>query len=106
MNASHVTIARMKGAWVYILASGRRGYLYVGVTSDLARRMHQHRSGETTGYVAQRRVYRLVYADHVADIEDAIAQEKRMKRWPRQWKFNLIERDNPDWLDLFEILNR
>ena len=85
---------------VYILASRYRGALYTGVTSDLLGRIHQHRSGTFDGYAKRRGIASLVWFERYEDIEIAIRREKTVKRWPRQWKFNMIEEENPDWDDL------
>jgi len=85
---------------VYILASQRLGTLYVGVTSDLIGRLWKHRHGITGGFVGRHRVYLLVRHEMCGDMAAAIAREKQLKRWHRQWKINLIEQDNPDWHDL------
>ena len=85
---------------VYILASQPRGTLYIGVTSDLAKRLWQHREGVTGGFVARYKVNRLVRFEMFGDMELAIMREKQLKRWHRQWKINLVERDNPHWVDL------
>ncbi len=85
---------------VYILASQKRGTLYIGVTSHLARRLHQHRADLLPGFTRDYHVHRLVWAESHATMPDAIAREKQLKRWHRQWKINLIEADNPDWRDL------
>src|ERR1044071_3521319 len=85
---------------VYILASQRNGTLYVGVTRDLARRIFEHRSNAVPGFVQTYRVYRLVYAEFHGSMADAIAREKRIKRWRRAWKLELNERENPQWRDL------
>ncbi|MCB2085502.1 MAG: GIY-YIG nuclease family protein [Sphingomonadaceae bacterium] len=85
---------------VYILASQPRGTLYIGVTSDLMGRLHQHREGITGGFTSKYRVHRLVRFEMFGDMESAILREKQLKRWHRQWKINLIEQDNPDWHDL------
>ncbi|WBH17269.1 GIY-YIG nuclease family protein [Sphingomonas radiodurans] len=90
----------MKQPCVYILASKRMGTLYIGVTSDLLARLWQHRSGTVPGFTAQHGVHRLVFYEMFADMPTAIAREKQLKRWHREWKINLIERDNPDWRDL------
>lgn len=87
---------------VYILANRYRGALYTGVTSDPLGRMHQHREGVLPGYTERRDIKRLVWFERHDDIEVAIAREKTIKRWPRQWKFNVVEADNPDWRDLAE----
>jgi putative endonuclease len=85
---------------VYILASGYNGTLYVGVTSDLAGRLYQHRTGQGNGFTERYGVYRLVYFEMHEDMPAAIAREKALKKWRREWKRNIIERDNPQWLDL------
>ncbi|ABC64899.1 GIY-YIG nuclease family protein [Erythrobacter litoralis] len=89
---------------VYVLASHYRGRLYTGVTSDLMARIYQHRDETMQGYTSRRDIKRLVWFETHDDIEVAIAREKTIKRWPRQWKFNVIEEANPDWLDLAEPL--
>ncbi len=85
---------------VYILASDRNGTLYVGVTSNLIGRVMQHRDGTFGGFTARYGVHRLVWYETADTMDAAIAAEKRIKRWPRQWKLNLIERDNPEWNDI------
>ncbi|WP_288456744.1 GIY-YIG nuclease family protein [uncultured Sphingomonas sp.] len=85
---------------VYILASDRNGTLYVGVTSNLIGRVMQHRDGTFGGFTARYGVHRLVWYDVADTMDAAIAAEKRINRWPRQWKLNLIERDNPEWSDM------
>lgn len=86
---------------VYILASRGNGTLHVGVTSDLVRRVEQHRSA-VGGFVRDYGIYTPVYAEFHATMTDAILREKRIKKWRRAWKLELIERDNPQWLDLLE----
>ena len=88
--------------WVYILASNRNGTLYVGVTDHLARRIAEHRDKLTPGFTSKYGVTRLVYVEEFTDAAAALAQEKRIKKWQRSWKLRLIERDNPDWRDLYE----
>ena len=90
--------------FVYILASKRNGTLYTGVTNDLRRRVAQHKAGSTGGFTRKYAVTRLVYFEIHASIERAIEREKRVKRWRRAWKLELIERENPEWRDLFETL--
>ena len=87
---------------VYILASGYRGTLYIGVTTDLARRMSEHRDAGRESSVGRYDARRLVYAEHHDRIDDAIRREKHLKRWRRAWKIRLIEEANPDWRDLFD----
>src|SRR4051794_2135893 len=89
---------------VYILASQRNGTLYVGVTSDLARRISDHRSNAVAGFVRTYGVYRLVYAEFHASMADAITREKRIKKWRRAWKLELIENQNSQWRDLADDL--
>jgi putative endonuclease len=89
---------------VYILASQRNGTLYVGVTSDLARRVCEHRSNAIAGFVREYSVYKLVFAEFHETMADAILREKRIKKWRRAWKLELIERRNPQWRDLTDEL--
>ena len=89
-----------QGGWVYIMADRYRGGLYTGVTANLAARVRQHRSGDGSDFCRRYDLDRLVWAEHAPDITDAIAHEKRVKRWRREWKFALIERGNPEWRDL------
>jgi putative endonuclease len=88
------------GGYVYILASRKHGTLYIGVTSDLAKRVFEHRTGAIGGFTRRYGLKRLVYVEAFGDIEAAITREKRMKEWRRDWKIQLIERDNPNWNDL------
>jgi putative endonuclease len=85
---------------VYILANGRNGTIYIGVTSDLMARLYKHRSGSNPGFTARYAIGRLVHFEMFEDMNSAIAREKQLKRWRREWKLNLIEQDNPDWGDL------
>ena len=84
------------GGWVYIMTNRYRGALYVGVTSNLASRVTQHRDGTGSDYCARRGLTRLVWAEFAAPIDDCIAHEKRLKRWHRDWKFALVEKANPE----------
>jgi putative endonuclease len=86
---------------VYIMASRKHGTLYVGVTSELLNRAAQHREGVMDGFTKQYGVKRLVWYEWYDGIEAAIHREKRLKKYKREWKINLIERDNPNWDDLF-----
>ena len=91
-----------KGGWVYIMAERYRGGLYVGVTADLVRRVQQHRDGVGSDHVAEYGLTRIAYAERFEEILTAIAREKTLKRWRREWKFAIIEADNPDWRDLWQ----
>lgn len=92
----------MKTMWVYIMASKRNGTLYIGVTSDLTRRVWEHKNDVVEGFTKDYGVHRLVYFEQFDDAERAIQREKTMKRYVRKWKLNLIEGTNPEWNDLFE----
>ena len=83
----------------YILASKPYGTLYIGVTSDLVARLHQHRANAVPGFTSRYAVHMLVRYEMFGDMERAILREKQLKRWHRQWKINLVERDNPHWVD-------
>jgi len=87
--------------WVYILASGLGGTLYIGVTNNLVRRMYEHRMDLVVGFTKKYEIHRLVYFEPHTDIEAAIRREKRLKRWNRAWKIRLIEEHNPNWDDLY-----
>ncbi|MBX3538087.1 MAG: GIY-YIG nuclease family protein [Chelatococcus sp.] len=91
---------------VYMLASKRYGTLYVGMTGDLGRRTHEHRAKITPGFTSRYHVDRLVWYETYDDPRDAIAREKTLKKWRRDWKIRLIEETNPLWEDLHETLNR
>jgi len=87
--------------YVYILTNRKDGTLYIGMTNDLARRVHEHREGLGSGFTREYNLHHLVYFEVFDDPENAILREKRMKKWKRAWKVELIERDNPDWRDLY-----
>jgi putative endonuclease len=89
------------GGWVYIMTNRYRGTLYIGSTTDLAQRIYEHREGRGSEFCAQHGLTRLVWAERTDSIVDAKHQEKRLKRWRREWKFALIEKANPDWENLF-----
>ncbi len=89
-----------KGGWVYIMADRYRGAMYVGVTAMLNARMFQHGTDEGSAYCRRYGLNRLAWAEFIDDIVAAIAQEKRVKRWRRPWKYALIEAGNPEWRDL------
>ena len=90
----------MKIPAVYMIASKKRGRIYIGVTSDLPGRIFQHQTGMGSKHAARYQIRRLVWFDTFEDMPSAIQKEKSLKRYPRQWKINLIEELNPDWLPL------
>jgi putative endonuclease len=87
--------------FVYILASKKGGVLYIGMSNDLERRMHEHRSESVPGFTQRYHVKKLVYYELFVTPYDAICREKAMKKWYRKWKIELIEKNNPKWIDLF-----
>jgi putative endonuclease len=91
----------MKQPVVYILASQRHGTLYTGVTSDLRRRVWQHKNDFVEGFTKTYGVHRLVYYELCTDMTSAIAREKQIKHWNRSWKLRIIEKMNPEWQDLW-----
>ncbi len=94
----------MNSYYVYILASRRNGTLYVGITNDLVRRVYEHKNNAAGGFTKTHAVKMLVWFGETPDVKEAIQQEKRMKKWPRAWKINLIESQNPQWRDLYPEL--
>jgi putative endonuclease len=94
----------MRQGYVYILASGRNGTLYTGVTSDLPRRLFEHQNCLTPGFTSRYGVRTLVWFEVHDLVTDAIAREKTIKKWPRKWKLDLIEAMNPDWGDIAHFL--
>jgi putative endonuclease len=96
----------MRSYWVYILASRPRGTLYVGVTSNLIRRIYEHREGLVAGFTKAHSVKMSVYYEQHATAMAAIQREKNIKHWPRKWKIDLIRSLNPDWRDMWEGITR
>jgi putative endonuclease len=96
----------MKSFWVYILASRPRGTLYIGVTSDLIRRVFEHREGAVAGFSKQHNIKMLVYYEQHATALGAIQREKNIKHWSRDWKIKLVVSMNPEWRDLYEDIVR
>ena len=95
----------LKGGWTYMMSDRYRGAIYTGVTANLPARMVQQRANSQS-FVGRYGLRRLVMAEWHGDIESAIAREKALKKWRREWKIRLIEEQNPDWLDRFEDLNK
>ena len=94
----------MKQYFIYILASKRNGTLYLGITSNLLKRVYEHKNNLIEGFTKKYNVHSLVYYEVYGDIYDAIAREKRIKKWKRCWKIELIEKFNPEWEDLYYCL--
>ena len=92
--------------YVYLTASQKHGTLYLGVTNNLVRRIHEHKTKVVPGFTAQYDVVRLVWFDSYDDPTNAITREKDIKKWRRDWKIRLIEEDNPEWLDLYPSITR
>ena len=95
-----------KTYYVYILASGRYGTLYIGVTSDLIKRVWQHREALAEGFTKKYEVKQLVWYEMHNDVLAAITREKQIKKWNRTWKIELIQEQNPQWRDLYEAIVR
>lgn len=95
----------MKNYYVYILASKKNGTLYIGVTNDLVKRVYEHKNNYVEGFTKKYNVQRLVYYEDYDDINLAINREKCLKKWNRKWKLKLIEKQNPNWLDLYDKLD-
>jgi len=90
-----------KYSYVYILSSKRNGTIYIGVTSDLVKRVWEHKNNLVEGFTKKYNIHALVYYETFEDIEEAIKREKLLKKWNRQWKIELIEKINPEWQDLY-----
>jgi putative endonuclease len=86
------------------MANDRNGTIYTGVTSDLIKRVYQHKNNEVKGFTEKYNVHLLVYYEEVGDMMAAIQREKNIKKYPRKWKLNLIEQNNPEWRDLYKDL--
>ncbi len=93
-----------KTYYVYIMASRRNGTLYIGVTNDLIRRVYEHKNNGVEGFTETYRVHKLVYWEQSDNIESALQREKQLKKWNRQWKIALIEKQNSNWQDMYEQL--
>jgi len=96
----------MSQYFVYILASKRKGTLYIGVTNNLIKRVYDHKQNIVEGFTKQYNVHNLVYFEIHEDVNEAILREKQMKKWNRQWKINLIENNNPEWNDLYNEITK
>ncbi len=90
--------------YVYLLASGRNGTLYIGVTNDLKRRVYEHKQKIIKGFTEKYNVNNLVWYEQTEDVNSAIQKEKEIKKWNRNWKIELIEKDNYEWKDLYDDL--
>ena len=88
--------------YIYIMASKKNGTIYIGVTSDLPKRVYEHKNDLAEGFTKKYQLHNLVYFEKTQDIESAIKREKQLKKWNRKWKLDLIEENNPKWNDLYE----
>ncbi len=91
-----------KQYFIYILASKKNGTIYIGVTNNLAKRVYEHKNNLIKGFTQKYNVHHLVYYEVFDDVYEAITREKRLKKWKRQWKIELIRKFNPEWKDLYE----
>ena len=94
----------MRSYYVYLLASAKRGTLYAGVTNNLVRRIHEHRTDAAEGFTQRYGVHLLVWFECTSSVEAAIQREKNLKNWRREWKISLVEASNPGWCDLYESI--
>ena len=94
----------MKSYYVYILASKRNGTLYIGVTNDLIKRVYEHKNDFIEGFTKKYQVHQLVYYETTSEIISALQREKQLKKWKRAWNIELIEKNNPQWKDLYETI--
>ena len=92
--------------YVYILASKKNGTLYIGVTSDLPRRVFEHKNNSLEGFTKKYKIHNLVWYEQHETILGAITREKQLKKYKREWKINLIDRSNPEWKDLYSCILR
>lgn len=88
--------------YIYILTSKRNGTLYIGVTNNLVKRVFEHKNDLVEGFTKKYQVHTLVYFESYKDINEALVREKQLKKWNRKWKIELIEKDNPNWKDLYQ----
>ncbi|MFA6391329.1 MAG: GIY-YIG nuclease family protein [Patescibacteria group bacterium] len=94
----------MNQYYVYIMASKKNGTLYIGVTNNIIRRVYEHKNNEVEGFSKKYKVHRLVYYEQTENVESALNREKQLKKWNREWKINLIQKENPNWKDLYNEL--
>jgi putative endonuclease len=92
----------MKSYFVYILASQRNGTLYIGVTSNLIKRVWEHKNNAVEGFTKKYKVHSLVYFEQTDNVNSALRREKQLKNWQRKWKLALVEKENPKWIDLYD----
>ena len=95
----------MTAYYVYILASSKKGMLYVGMTNSLNKRIYEHKNDLCNGFTKKNKVKKLVYYEQYNDKKSAMLREKQIKRWSKEWKIKLIEKNNPEWKDLYSDLD-
>jgi putative endonuclease len=103
-NYKLIHVIMEKYYYVYILANNRNGTLYIGITSEIVKRIWQHREKVFQGFTEKYNINKLVYYEIFKDPQNAIKREKRLKKYKREWKINIIEKDNPEWKDLYDQL--
>lgn len=94
----------MRSYYIYIMSSQRNGTLYIGISGNLPRRVYEHKHGLVPGFSKKHNTKILVRTEEYKNVHEAIKREKQLKKWNRQWKLNLIEKDNPEWMDLYDSL--
>jgi len=94
----------MKSYFVYIMASQKNGTLYIGITSNLIKRAWEHKNNLVEGFTKKYKVHRLVYFEQTENVQSALIKKKQLKKWRRKWKIELIEKNNPNWNDLYNNL--
>ncbi len=96
----------MKEFYTYILASGKKGTLYIGVTSNLQKRIWEHKNDVNEGFTKKYKTHALIYFETHSTFENAVEREKKLKNWRREWKISLIEKTNPSWKDLYDEISK
>ncbi|MDP2953675.1 MAG: GIY-YIG nuclease family protein [Chloroflexota bacterium] len=104
-HGAAAAVGGQKQYFVYVLASKRNGTLYIGITSDLTKRLYEHRNNLVDGFTKRYNIHTLVYYEITGDVNSALLRERQLKKWRRKWKIALIEKSNPQWRDLYDELS-